>query len=83
MYRVVLRRKAHKQFEKIPEPFHSRLWMAIDLLRTDPFRGKKMEGEFEGCRCISIKPYRVIYLVEKKEVTVYIVKIGHRQGIYK
>lgn len=83
MYRVVLRKKAHKQLGKIPEPFRSRLFKAIDSLRSDPFRGKKMEGEFEGCHCINIKPYRIIYIIERKNVTVYVVKVGHRQGVYK
>jgi mRNA interferase RelE/StbE len=83
MFRIVLRRKAQKELDRIPEPFRGRLYGAIDSLRTDPFRGKKLEGEFEGCHCLSIKPYRIIYIIEKKEVTVYVVKIGHRQGIYK
>lgn len=83
MYRIVLRKKARKQLDRISEPFHSRLCRAIDSLSSDPFRGKKMGGEFEGCRCISIKPYRIIYIIERKSVTVYVVKVGHRQGVYK
>jgi mRNA interferase RelE/StbE len=82
-YRIVVRSKAQKQLRKIPETFRLRIFRAIDSLRENPLIGKKLEGEFEGCHCISIKPYRVIYIIEKKTITVTILKIGHRQGMYK
>ena len=44
--------------------------------------GKKLKGELAGQYSLAIKPYRIVYTVEKKVVTVTVLHIGHRQGVY-
>ncbi len=52
-------------------------------LETSPFCGKKLEGGYEGRYALRAWPYRIIYVVDKKVVTVTILSVGHRQGVYK
>jgi len=55
----------------------------IDKLSFNPFIGKKLEGDLQGRYAIRVWPYRILYRIERKIVTVFILDIGHRQGIYK
>ena len=83
MYRIVFRRRTEKQLRKIPARDRERILEAISSLGLDPFQGKKLEGDFDGFFAIRIWPYRVIYAIDRKIVTVTIVRVGHRQGVYK
>ena len=83
MYHILFRRQAQKQFGKLSADQQKRVLDAITTLRSNPFRGKKLEGEYEGLWALRVWPYRIIYLIEKKIVTIIIVRIGHRQGVYR
>ena len=82
-YQVRLKPKAEKELAKIPDKHRQRILIVLQELRTDPFLGKKMAGEYKGTRSVSIWPYRVVYMVDKKILLVLVIKIGHRQGVYK
>lgn len=82
MFKVVVERKVEKSLSKIPQKWRVRLAKAIDSLSTNPFHGKKLEGELEGLYSIRVWPYRIIYSINKKEIVIIVVAIGHRQGIY-
>ena len=69
--------------QKLPKNILKRIDSAIDLLRENPFAGKKLEGEYEGAFSLRVWPYRIIYTVENEIVTVTVLRVGHRQGIYK
>ena len=58
--------------------------LEIKELSTNPFpdNSKKMIG-FPSVYRIRINKYRVIYRVEKQQLVIEIIKIGHRQNIYK
>ncbi len=82
VYRVVILARANKDLERVPERFKGRVLAAIVALGNDPFLGKKLEGEYAGLWSYRLWPYRILYEIKKREVTVLIVKIGHRQGVY-
>ncbi len=82
MYRVIIQPKAGNQLKKISLKDRRRIVIVINDLAQNPFAGKKLEGEFEGQRSIRVWPYRFLYMIDQKIVTVTILKIGHRQGVY-
>lgn len=82
MYRVILIPKAEKQLEKLERRYQERITAALLKLKEHPFSGKKLEGELEGGRAIRVWPYRIIYTVDKKIITVTVVAIGHRKDVY-
>lgn len=41
-----------------------------------------MRGDYRGAYALRVWPYRIIYRIEKKRVTVYVLANGHRQGVY-
>lgn len=83
MYRIILMNSARKSFQSIPKNFQSKIGAEIDRLSLNPFVGKKLQGDLKDRFVIRVWPYRIIYRIEKRIVTVFILEIGHRQGIYK
>lgn len=83
MYKVKIKKKAMKELLRLPEKDQERVIKAFDLLRENPFAGKKLHGDAEGSWTLRIWPYRIIYIVQQDIVTVTVVRVGHRQGVYK
>lgn len=83
MFLVQYTHRALKSLNKIPIVWRKRISKAIDGLRLEPFQGKKLKGELEGSFSLRVWPYRIIYLVNKKQITIIIMDIGHRQNVYK
>lgn len=82
MYQLVIDRYAQKQLGKIPAPHFNRIIKAIHELEGNPRPAgyKKLSGR-PGYR-IRIGDYRVIYNIEDKILTVFVIDIGHRKDIY-
>ncbi len=82
MYQIVIDRHAQKQLGKIAAPYFNRIVKAINQLAANPRPGgcKKLTAR-EGYR-IRIGDYRVIYKIEDKVLTIFIIEIGHRKEVY-
>ena len=83
MYHVELLPKARKELARLPQKHQKRIGAAIDILGDNPFAGKKLEGDFRGAWTLRAWPYRIVYTIEKHIITVKVLKIAHRQGVYK
>ena len=83
MYQLVIDRYAQKQLGKIPPPHFNRIIKAINELAANarPIGYRKLTGR-PGFR-IRIGDYRVIYNIEDKILTVFVIDIGHRKDIYE
>ncbi len=80
---VILSKDAQKQYEHLPKEEQVKVYKKLLLLQEDPTAGKKLTGELGGIRSLRAWPYRVIYEVNQKESRVEVLKIAHRQGVYK
>lgn len=83
MFHLEISRKAGKELEKIPSPQRDRIIKKFADLTNNPYLGKKLEGEYENCRSVYVWPYRIIYMVLKDRLLVYVINVGHRQGVYR
>ncbi|MBI5046065.1 MAG: type II toxin-antitoxin system RelE/ParE family toxin [Candidatus Yonathbacteria bacterium] len=75
--------QAIKSLKKIPKKQRIKILKAVDGLAVSPYIGKKLQGELAGLFSLRVWPYRILYVVKKKEILVVILDIGHRQNIYK
>ena len=82
MYQVVLAKKAEKDLNRVAKKRKSQIIAILLDLQKDPYLGKTLKGDFLGYRSLRAWPYRIIYRIDKKESTVFVIRIGHRQGIY-
>ncbi len=82
MYQLVIDRYAQKQLGKIPPPHFNRIIKAINELATNPrpLGYRKLTGR--PAYRIRIGDYRVIYNIEDRILTVFVIDIGHRKDIY-
>jgi mRNA interferase RelE/StbE len=82
-YSVKIKTSAGKALSRIPKPDRLRLIAAIDRLADEPAAGGVLKGEFAGLRRLRVGSYRIIYEVIRQELTVLVVRVGHRREVYR
>ena len=78
-----LANKANKQLRKLPLKIHIKVVIALKLLKQNPLAGIKLEGELMNNYKLRVGDYRIIYKFDSKASRLEILKIEHRQGVYK
>jgi mRNA interferase RelE/StbE len=82
MWQVKIHRLViEEDFRKIPEKKRTEILKTIrKKLGTEPERfGVSLRYELKGFRKLRVGDYRVIYLIEKQEIRVLVLKIGIRR----
>ena len=82
-YSIQIKRSAAKELAELPLDDRRRVVARIQALATDPRpRGcEKLSGE-EKYR-IRQGAVRILYEIRDRDVTVVVVKIGHRRDVYR
>ncbi|MBU4252756.1 MAG: type II toxin-antitoxin system RelE/ParE family toxin [Candidatus Omnitrophica bacterium] len=86
MYRIEFSHLAAKELEKvynIDRKLYSRFIVVIETLKTNPYQGKRLKGKLAGDYSLRLGNYRIIYMVEKDRLIIYIIDLGHRSKIYQ
>ncbi len=76
-------KKANKSALKLPLEIHNKIDKAFDMIKQNPLFGVKLHGELSGYYKYRVGDYRIVYSFDAKKSTIVVVKIEHRQGIYK
>ncbi|MCK4509861.1 MAG: type II toxin-antitoxin system RelE/ParE family toxin [Desulfuromonadales bacterium] len=82
-YKIYFRKSAAKELGKLPNLEIQKIIQRIESLAIDPRPigcEKLTRQEFYRVRQGN---YRIIYSVQDDELTVWVVRIGHRKDIYK
>lgn len=79
----VVDKKADKQFLKLPKHIQEKIIRAYDSLKLNPIAGAKLQGELKNYYKFRVGDYRIVYRFSSKERLVQVVKIEHRQGVYR
>lgn len=82
-YKVLLKKSAAKELEKVPEKDRKKIIKNIRDLSLDPRpQGvKKLSGQ-EKYR-IRQGNYRILYQIVDEELIIYVVGVGHRRDIFR
>lgn len=82
-YEVYFRESVWKDLKKIPKKDLRNILKRIKYLSGDPrpFGCEKLTGQ-DRYRLRQGK-YRIVYSIQDKELTVWVVKVGHRKDIYR
>lgn len=83
VYKIFFKRSVEKDFEPIPKKDLKRILDRIKMLSEDPrpSGSEKLTGQ-ERYR-VRQGRYRIVYSIQDNELTVWVVKVGHRKGIYR
>lgn len=82
-YTVRVKASAARSLRRIRKDDRLRLIAAIDRLAVEPAAGSALKGEFQGLRRLRVGSYRIIYEVDKGELVVLVVRVGHRRDVYR
>jgi mRNA interferase RelE/StbE len=82
-YQLKVKPKAEKELKKLPRDVYYKILSAFTVLSRDPYIGKKMRGEYDNCYNYRVWSYQIIYEIHKQELVVLVIRVGHRQGVYK
>ena len=82
-YKIFFRRSVIKELKNVPKKDLQRIMKRIEKLALNP--------RPHGCEKISGQDrfrirqgnYRIVYSIQENELTVWIVKIGHRREVYR
>jgi mRNA interferase RelE/StbE len=82
-YKIFFKASVWKDFEPIPKKDLKKILQSIDRLSEDPRpRGcEKLTGQ-ERFRLRQGR-YRIVYSIQDDELTVWVVKVGHRKDAYR
>jgi len=80
---LVLEKPAKKRLLKLPIQIHKRVIRALETIQENPLIGVKLHGELNDYYKHRIGDYRIVYSFDSKKSTVIVVKVEHRQGVYK
>lgn len=86
-WELILSRAAKDYIKKITDKnFKLRIEKALQDIKDNPYSGEKMNGgsgiEYKYKFLYAGKNYRVAYEIQKKEIIIYIVKVGPRENFY-
>jgi mRNA interferase RelE/StbE len=80
-YEIVFSNKALKQLIKMERSVQERIIVVLERIRIRPEAYvTKLVGDF-GYR-LRVGDYRVIMDIDKKELHILVLKVGHRKDIY-
>ena len=82
MYEVTFSDKALKQLKKLDRPLQERIVSALEKIRVRPESYvTKLIGD--PAYKLRVGDYRVIMDIDKGNLLVLVIKIGHRKDVYK
>jgi len=82
-YKIFFKKSVWKDFKKIPKKDLKKILACINALSDNP--------HLPGCKKLSHQEkyrlrqgrYRIIYSIQDAELTIWIVKVGHRKNVYE
>lgn len=82
-YKIYFKESVEKDFRTIPKKDLQKILSRISVLAKDPRPPghEKLTGQ-ERYR-VRQGQYRIVYSVHNKELTVCVVKVGHRKDVYR
>ena len=80
---LIVQKSTRKRLSKLPVGNHIRILNAIEKIQKNPLIGPKLKGELADYYKFRVGDYRIVYSFNPKTSTVEVVKIEHRQGVYK
>ncbi len=82
-YKLFFKKSVQKDFDAVPKKDLKRILKRIEALAEDPrppgcekLTGQKRYRLRQG-------RYRIVYSIQDDELTVWVVKVGHRKHIYR
>ena len=82
-YKIFFKRSVEKDLKTIPKKDLKKILDRIEKLANDPrpIGSEKLTGQ-ERYR-VRQGLYRIVYSIQDNELTIWVVKVGHRKDVYR
>jgi mRNA interferase RelE/StbE len=82
-YEIYFKESVWKELKRIPKNDLKRIFSRIEILGDEP-RPTGCE-KLTGHELFRIRQgnYRIVYSIQENELTVWIIKVGHRRNVYR
>ncbi|MDC9714464.1 MAG: type II toxin-antitoxin system RelE/ParE family toxin [Gammaproteobacteria bacterium] len=81
-YEIKIKTSAEKELRKIPQEYLVRIVAEIGALSENPFPHNSIKLSGQDKYRLRVGKYRVLYSINKKILTIFIVKVAHRKSAY-
>jgi mRNA interferase RelE/StbE len=78
-----LAQSVDKNIVKLPKYIQTKIFLSFDKIMQNPVSGIKLHGELKNYYKFRVGDFRIIYSFDAKESLIQVVKIEHRQGVYR
>jgi mRNA interferase RelE/StbE len=75
--------RVEKDILKLPKFVQKRTLLALEKIKTNPVGGIKLHGQLQDYYKYRIGDYRIVYEFISGESKVEVVRVEHRQGVYR
>ena len=82
-YKVIFTKSVKKDFRKIPKLEVSKILNEIEELAKNPRSSKSKKLKGEKLYRWRVGNYRVIYDIQDNVMLIFVLKLGHRNDIYR
>lgn len=83
VFEILLKESVWRDLRKIPKTHLKKILSRIEKLKVDPRPiGCEKLTDQELYRVRQGK-YRIIYSIQDNELTIWVIKVGHRSGVYR
>lgn len=79
----IIPKSVDKDISKLPSKIQTKIELAFGRIKDNPISGIKLHGQLEQYLKLRVGDYRIVYTFDSKEGTIIVVKVEHRQGVYK
>jgi len=81
-FEIVLTNDTENFIKKCDKAIRNRILKSLRRLEDEPEIGKPLTSILTGLWSLRIGDYRAIYQIKNNELTVLVIKIGHRKNVY-
>jgi len=71
----------YKRIKVLDREVQARILREIKVLKTDPYAGKPLRGQWKGVYSLRIGDYQILYQVRGE--IIFLLVVGHRKRVYK
>jgi len=83
MYNIVFGKDTARTLEKLQPKIQRRIIAALEKIRANPLKGKRLRGGLEGLFSLRVGEMRVVYEIDSVQQIIIVHGIGPRGDIYK
>ena len=82
-YTVRLQPSAERALGKLSRELQARIFAKLDQLAENPYLSGHEKLHGERAYRVRVGDYRIVYDIFHQEVTILVIRIGHRREVYR